>query len=203
MSCRSCPLDDPQSLWRNGWVLSKKSCKNLFPQPTLFQKKRLTTWSLKTLHKNAIQKKTFTMNYGDQSKRHPICRGKLLSAHQGGAGRRCYGATCLTWNRSIGPGVEWRRKASVDRNDCVWCVCVMTRCQVAQGNQNKMAKLPRTSLRSVKERKETHVLTCEHIISLNNSPSWHRHRKNNSLPRITPWGGHHVHYRSHSLTYKA
>ena len=45
------------------------------------------------------------------------------------------------------PGVEWRRKASVDRNDCVWCVCVMTRCQVAQGNQNKMAKLPRTSLR--------------------------------------------------------
>ena len=40
------------------------------------------------------------------------------------------------------PGVEWRRKASVDRNDCVWCVCVMTRCQVAQGNQNKMAKLP-------------------------------------------------------------
>ena len=46
----------------------------------------------------------------------------------------------------IGPGVEWRRKASVDRNDCVWCVCVMTRCQVAQGNQNKMAKLPRTSL---------------------------------------------------------
>ena len=44
-------------------------------------------------------------------------------------------------------GVEWRRKASVDRNDCVWCVCVMTRCQIAQGNQNKMAKLPRTSLR--------------------------------------------------------
>ena len=101
MSCRSCPLDDPQSLWRNGWVLFKKSCKNLFPQPTLFQKKRLTTWSLKTLHQKAIQKKTFTMNYRDQSKRHPICRGKLLSAHQGGAGRRCYGATCLTWNRSI------------------------------------------------------------------------------------------------------
>ena len=50
----------------------------------------------------------------------------------------------------IGPGVEWRRKASVDRNDCVWCVCVMTRCQVAQGNQNKMAKLPRTSLRFMK-----------------------------------------------------
>ena len=58
----------------------------------------------------------------------------------------------LGWRRKpqetsdIGPGVEWRRKASVDRNDCVWCVCVMTRCQVAQGNQNKMAKLPRTSL---------------------------------------------------------
>ena len=94
MSCRSCPLDDLQSMWRNGWVLSKKSCKNLFPQPTLFQKK-------KTLHKNAIQKKTFTMNYRGQSKRHPICRGKLLSSHQGGAGRRCYGATWLTWNRSI------------------------------------------------------------------------------------------------------
>ena len=30
MSCRWCPLDDLQSLWRNGWVLSKKSCKNLF-----------------------------------------------------------------------------------------------------------------------------------------------------------------------------
>ena len=58
----------------------------------------------------------------------------------------------LGWRRKpqetsdIGPGVEWRRRASVDRNDCVWCVCVMTRCQVAQGNQNKMAKLPRTSL---------------------------------------------------------
>ena len=65
------------------------------------RKKRLTTWSLKTLHKNAIPKKTFTMNYRGQSKRHPICRGKLLSAHQGGAGRRCYGATWLTWNRSI------------------------------------------------------------------------------------------------------
>ena len=51
MSCRWCPLDDLQSLWRNGWVLSKKSCKNLFPQPPLLQKKRLTTWSLKTLHK--------------------------------------------------------------------------------------------------------------------------------------------------------
>ena len=54
---------------------------------------------------NAAQKlhsETFAMNYRGQSKRHPICRGKLLSAHQGGAGRRCYGATCLTWNRSIG-----------------------------------------------------------------------------------------------------
>ena len=106
MSCRWCPLDDLQSLWRNGWVLSKKSCKNLFPQPPLLQKKRLTTWSLKTLHKNAVQKKTFTMNYRGQSKRHPICRGKLLSAHQGGAGRRCYGATCLTWNRSH---IFWRQ----------------------------------------------------------------------------------------------
>ena len=61
-------------------------------------------------------------------------------------------ATALGWRwkpqetSDIGPGVEWRRKASVDRNDCVWCVCVMTRCQVAQGNQNKMAKLPRTSV---------------------------------------------------------
>ena len=101
MSCRAYPLDHLQSLWRNGWVLSKKICKNLFPLPTLFQKKRLTTWSLKTLHKYAVQKKTFTMNYRGQSKRHPICRGKFLSAHQGGPGRRCYGATCLTWNRSI------------------------------------------------------------------------------------------------------
>ena len=41
------------------------------------------------------------MNCRGQSKRRPICWGKLLSAHQGGAGRRCYGATCLTWNRSI------------------------------------------------------------------------------------------------------
>ena len=41
------------------------------------------------------------MNCRGQSKRHPICRGKLLSAHQGGAGRRCYGATCLTWNRCV------------------------------------------------------------------------------------------------------
>ena len=41
------------------------------------------------------------MNCRGQSKRHLICRGKLLSAHHGGAGRRCYGATCLTWNRSI------------------------------------------------------------------------------------------------------
>ena len=44
MSCRSCPLDDLQSLWRNDWLLSKKSCKNLFPQPTLFQKKN--AWPL-------------------------------------------------------------------------------------------------------------------------------------------------------------
>ena len=35
---------------------------------------------------------------------------------------------------------------SVRRAKCVRCVCVMTLCQVAQGNQNKMAKLPRTSL---------------------------------------------------------
>ena len=59
---------------------------------------------------NAVQKKTFTMNYRGQSKRHPICRGKLLSAHQGGAGRCCYGARCLTWNRSVGPWTaigEW------------------------------------------------------------------------------------------------
>ena len=43
---------------------------------------------------------------------------------------------------------EWRRvaKKSVGRSQCVRCVCVMTRCQVAQGYQNKMAKLPRTSL---------------------------------------------------------
>ena len=43
---------------------------------------------------------------------------------------------------------EWRRvaKKSVGRSKCVRCVCVMTRCQVAQGNQNKMAKLPRTPL---------------------------------------------------------
>ena len=102
MSCPSCPLDNLQSLWRNGWVLSTKSCKKLFPLPTLCQTKRLTTWSLKTIHKNAIQKKTFTMNCRGQSKRHLICRGKLLSAHHGGAGCRCYGATCLTWNRSIG-----------------------------------------------------------------------------------------------------
>ena len=64
------------------------------------RRKRLTTWSLKTLHKHAIQKKTFTMNCRGQPKRRPICRRKLLSAHQGGAGRRCYGATCLTSNLS-------------------------------------------------------------------------------------------------------
>ena len=35
----------------------------------------------------------------------------------------------LGWRRKpqetsdIGPGVQWRRKASVDRNDCLWCVC--------------------------------------------------------------------------------
>ena len=65
-----------------------------------------------------------------------------------------------TWD--IGPGVEWRRKASVDRNDYVWCVCVMTRCQVAQGNQNKMAKLPRTYLKesSWTQRNEWNGNTC-------------------------------------------
>ena len=43
----------------------------------------------------------------------------------------------------------WRgvAKKSVGRSKCVWYSCVMTRCQVAQGNQNKIAKLPRTSLR--------------------------------------------------------
>ena len=61
-----------------------------------------------------------------------------------------------------GPGVEWRRKASVDRNDCVWCGCVMTRCQVAQGNQNKMAKLPRTS--TEQSAQQVH----KHTRSLNN-----------------------------------
>ena len=78
-----------------------KELKIFFPQPTLCQTKRLTTWSLKTIHKNAIHKKTFTINSRGQSKLHLICRGRLLSAHHGGAGRRCYGATCLTWNRSI------------------------------------------------------------------------------------------------------
>ena len=41
----------------------------------------------------------------------------------------------------------------------------MTRCQVAQGNQNKMAKLPRTSLMCMLLRRETDILalstTCE------------------------------------------
>ena len=37
-------------------------------------------------------------------------------------------------------------KKSVGRSNSWRCVCVMTRCQVAQGNPNKMAKLPRTSL---------------------------------------------------------
>ena len=44
-------------------------------------------------------------NLHDELKRsvksYPICRGNLLSAHHGGAGRRYYGATWLTWNRSI------------------------------------------------------------------------------------------------------
>ena len=96
-----CPLDDLQSLWRNGRLLSHKRCKNLFLQPTLCHTKRLTTSGLKTLHKDAIQKKTFTINCRDQSKCHLICRRSLLSAHHGRAGRCCYGATCLTWNRSI------------------------------------------------------------------------------------------------------
>ena len=75
----------------------QEELKKSYPTADTFpEKKRLTTWSLKTLHKHAIQKKTFTMNCRGQSNRHPICRGKLLSAHQGGAGRRCYGATCLT-----------------------------------------------------------------------------------------------------------
>ena len=73
----------------------------------------------------------------------------------------------LGWRRKpqetsdIGPGVEWRRKAPVDRNDCVWCVCVMTRCQVAQGNQNKMAKLPRTSLKFKGTKSIAFTLPCD------------------------------------------
>ena len=53
----------------------------------------------------------------------------------------------LAWRRKPSDR-PWRRvaKKSVRRSKCVWCVCVMTLCQVAQGNQNKMAKLPRTSL---------------------------------------------------------
>ena len=41
------------------------------------RKKRLTTCCLKTLHKNAIPKKAFAMNYRGQSKRHPICMRKV------------------------------------------------------------------------------------------------------------------------------
>ena len=37
----------------------------------------------------------------------------------------------------IGPGVEWRRKASVDRNDCVWCVWVMTRFRLRRVTKTK------------------------------------------------------------------
>ena len=100
MSCRSCPLDDAKPVKKRLGSMQEE-LKNIFPKPTLCKARHLTTWSLKTLHQNAIQRKTFTMNCRGQSKGHPICRGKLLSAHHGGAGRRCYGATCLTWNRSI------------------------------------------------------------------------------------------------------
>ena len=65
MSCRSCPLDDLQSLWRNGSVLSKKSCKNLFPQPTPFQKK--TPDHLEP--ENAAQKRHSVENVHDELQR--------------------------------------------------------------------------------------------------------------------------------------
>ena len=89
-----------------------RRAEKYFPKPTLCKTRHLTTWSLKRLHQNAIQRKTFTMNCRGQSKGHPIYRGKLLSAHYGGAGRRCYGATCLTWNRSISGGSSINSKSS-------------------------------------------------------------------------------------------
>ena len=56
----------------------------------------------------------------------------------------------LAWRRKPQETSDWPwcrvAKKSVRRSKCVWCVCVMTRCQVAQCNQNKMLKLPRTSL---------------------------------------------------------
>ena len=93
------------------------------------------------------------------------------------------------------PGVEWRRKASVDRNDCVWCVCVMTRCQVAQGNQNKMAKLPRTSLTTIfrqtcvsktnticqrKVKKKGNSPSCEYDIGVRTTNFWIRDDRDRS-----------------------
>ena len=102
------------SLARDQWPCGSKwcSCSAVLPDSTHFS----PFLGLKTLHQNAIQKKTFTMNCRGQSKRQPICRGKLLSAHHGGAGRRCYGATCLTWNWSaVRPGGIWY----VRSEDCV------------------------------------------------------------------------------------
>ena len=70
---------------------------------------------------NAAQKRHSEEKIHDELQRSvktpSICRGKLLSAHQGGAGRRCYGATCLTWNRSIPMSRVTARKR--DTNDIV------------------------------------------------------------------------------------
>ena len=65
MSCPSCPLDDLQSLWRNGWVLSTKSCKTTFPTANTLPDK--TPDHLE--HENDPQKRHSEENVHDELQR--------------------------------------------------------------------------------------------------------------------------------------
>ena len=73
----------------------------------------------------------------------------------------------LAWRRKPQETSDrpWRRKSD-RRSKCVWCVCVMTRSQVAQSNQNKTAKLPRTSLSFIK------VCSCWYQLRAQLFPYW-------------------------------
>ena len=107
-------------------LLVERSTSSTFPpDPFLaFRHHSVDNWTL-------LKSTSFVSSSG--------ARGSCLETE-----RKSTGVKKKAWRDLYRP---WRRvKKSVRRSKCVWCVCVMTPCQVAQGNQNKMAKLPRTSL---------------------------------------------------------